>query len=186
MYLKNLEILYKKLRSCEIKNDSEFDNYVRILELESDVCTTCKRFVTQQKISSFKIKIKCSFCDKTKILIKETTIKPIDYSYTKLIYAIFYYANDFDSKQLQNWLEISEATASKFILNIQNLLLTYEIATTNKLGSHNDIIEIDESCFGRRKYNVGRTTRQVWVWGAISRSTGKFIIRTIPSKKKKF
>ena len=41
-----------------------------------------------------------------------------------------------------------------------------------KIGGVNHIVEIDESLFSKRKYNVGRIVRTVWVVGGIDMTTG--------------
>lgn len=49
----------------------------------------------------------------------------------------------------------------------------------------NQIIEIDESVFGKkRKYNVGRATRQAWVFGLIQRGTRKVAFRIVEARSK--
>ena len=54
-----------------------------------------------------------------------------------------------------------------------------------KIGGAGDIVEIDESCFGRRKYNRGRAVRQVWVLGGVSRNTKETFLVICKKRDKK-
>ena len=40
--------------------------------------------------------------------------------------------------------------------------------------SHGEVVEVDESKFGKRKYHNGRRVDGVWVFGGIDRRTRKF------------
>ena len=54
-----------------------------------------------------------------------------------------------------------------------------------KIGGPGDIVEIDESCFGRRKYQRGRPVRQVWVLGGVSRNTKETFLVICKKRDKK-
>jgi hypothetical protein len=46
------------------------------------------------------------------------------------------------------------------------------------------IVEIDESLFFRRKYNVGRCRSSGWVFGMIERRTKKCMLIPVPNKSR--
>uniref|UniRef100_A0A0L8I1U8 ISXO2-like transposase domain-containing protein n=1 Tax=Octopus bimaculoides TaxID=37653 RepID=A0A0L8I1U8_OCTBM len=52
----------------------------------------------------------------------------------------------------------------------------YYVAQNIKLGGPNRIVEIDESAFVRRKYNVGHQVKTQWVFGALERDTRCFLV----------
>lgn len=46
----------------------------------------------------------------------------------------------------------------------------------DKIGGSGEIVEIDESKFGKRKYNVGRVIDGQWVFGGVGRKRRVFFI----------
>lgn len=53
-----------------------------------------------------------------------------------------------------------------------------------KIGGYGMTVEIDESCFTRRKHNVGRIYPNQWVFGGICRETKKSFLYSVPNKNK--
>lgn len=51
----------------------------------------------------------------------------------------------------------------------------------DKIGGPGTRVEIDESKFGKRKYNRGRLIEGQWVLGAICRETKEMFLVTVPS-----
>jgi transposase-like protein len=56
-------------------------------------------------------------------------------------------------------------------------MLAYVQESTQKIGGPNKIVEIDESKFGRRKYNRGQ-----WVFGGIERDSGRTFFVPVPDR----
>jgi transposase-like protein len=53
------------------------------------------------------------------------------------------------------------------------------------IGGEGLHVEIDESMFVRRKYNVGRAVRQQWVFGGTCRETGECFLYTVEDRSAK-
>ena len=60
------------------------------------------------------------------------------------------------------------------------------LENTSQIGGADDIVEIDESKWGRkRKYNRGRVCgEKPWIFGMISRKSGKVILEQVPRRDK--
>ena len=50
------------------------------------------------------------------------------------------------------------------------------------IGGPGIVVEIDESKFTKRKYNVGRSMRDGWVFGGIERESGKLFFRFVDDR----
>lgn len=51
--------------------------------------------------------------------------------------------------------------------------------------ANGSIVEIDESYFGKsRKYNKGKVTQHIWVFGVVDSETGKLLLKCVPNRKK--
>jgi transposase-like protein len=54
------------------------------------------------------------------------------------------------------------------------------------IGSFYSIVEVDEACFGRRKYHKGKYSRSnIWVFGGIERGSNKFFVEIVKNRTKK-
>ena len=53
-----------------------------------------------------------------------------------------------------------------------------------KIGGPGLVVEIDESKFGKRKYNKGHRVEGCWVFGGVERGTGRFFAVPVPNRKK--
>ena len=51
-----------------------------------------------------------------------------------------------------------------------------------KFGGANSIVEMDESCFFKRKFNRGRRTAQIWGFGFVERKTGRFFVEIVSNR----
>ena len=56
----------------------------------------------------------------------------------------------------------------------REVCVNYVVSRPRKIGDEGKIVEIDESKFGKRKYNVGRVVEGQWVFGGICRESRDF------------
>jgi hypothetical protein len=61
-------------------------------------------------------------------------------------------------------------------------LLVYLLGCAEKIGSPNKTVEIDESKFGRRKYNRGHPVKGQWVFGLVERESGRSFLVPVPGR----
>ena len=64
----------------------------------------------------------------------------------------------------------------------REVLIEWCIKRDGKIGGEGKIVEIDESKFGKRKYNVGRIIDGQWVFGGVCRETGTCFM--VPMEKR--
>lgn len=60
----------------------------------------------------------------------------------------------------------------------------YWLGKQTKIGGPNSIVEIDESKFGKTKYNRGRLVTGVWVFGGIERGSKRRFMLTVPDRSR--
>ncbi|XP_068211699.1 uncharacterized protein [Palaemon carinicauda] len=56
------------------------------------------------------------------------------------------------------------------------------ILDTKKIGGPGHIVEVDESKFGKRKYNIGHEVKGTWVFGGIDRETRETFFRVVKKR----
>ena len=64
------------------------------------------------------------------------------------------------------------------------MILHWVFNTKRKIGGVDQIVEIDESKFGKRKYNVGQIVTNQWVFGGICRGTRDFFAVPVENRDK--
>ena len=79
----------------------------------------------------------------------------------------------------------SNVTISKYFKFFRSLIEQYYFIFENnrKIGGENKVVEIDECCLFRRKYNVGQVVNQVWIFGGIERGeNGKCFFEKVQNR----
>ena len=51
-----------------------------------------------------------------------------------------------------------------------------------QLGGRNLIVEMDESCFFKRKNNKGRLQKEMWGFGLVERKSGRLFVEIVPKR----
>jgi transposase-like protein len=69
-----------------------------------------------------------------------------------------------------NILGISRVSVGIFYKNFQQLIITTLEDGDQKIGGDGIVVEIDESKFGKRKYNRGHKVEGVWIVGGVERT----------------
>ena len=68
--------------------------------------------------------------------------------------------------------------------NIFQILLDWVELKSEKLGGEGVIVEIDESKFGKRKYNRGHRVEGQWIVGGFERGTGRLFLVAVEDRTK--
>lgn len=75
--------------------------------------------------------------------------------------------------------ELNRKTTSKLISEFREILTVWLLENSTKIGGIGETVEIDESAFGKRKYNRGRVTKIRWVVGGIDRTSKKCFLKIV-------
>ena len=80
---------------------------------------------------------------------------------------------------------LSPDTVNRWFNYFRKLCLNDWLENVEKLGGENQIVEIDESMFGKMKFGRGDPSkrRRAWVFGMVCRETGKCVLWICPRDK---
>ena len=79
--------------------------------------------------------------------------------------------NRYPADVIAREVQLERHTVARIVSSLRELIFVWLQEESRQIGSPGHIVEIDESAFGRRKYNRGRMTRTKWVLGGIDRGT---------------
>lgn len=74
---------------------------------------------------------------------------------------------------------LSRPTTRKLINSFREILVVWLIENSSKIGGIGKTVEVDESAFGKRKYNRGRVSKVRWVVGGIDRQNKKCFLKVV-------
>ena len=74
-----------------------------------------------------------------------------------------------NNKALAFIYDLNCKTVSKIFKNLSKYLVPNYYEKLEQIGGNGTIVEIDESKFGKRKYNRGHAVDGVWVLGMVER-----------------
>ena len=63
-------------------------------------------------------------------------------------------------------------------------MVSVRLGGLNKSTLTKSVVEVDESCFMKRKYNRGSHTNKTWVFGGIERGSGRAFMVPCPNNKR--
>lgn len=82
-------------------------------------------------------------------------------------------------------LNIDEKTIYNIMEKVKKKLIPEYYASLEKIGGDDVVVEIDESKFGKRKYNKGHKVEGVWILGMVEKSsTRRIILRQVDDRTK--
>lgn len=90
---------------------------------------------------------------------------------TNMFFVNLFVQDYFTYKVAQDELGLTGKTICDWASFAREVMVAWSLAQKEKIGGVGQIVEIDESKFGKRKYNVGRVIEGQWVFGAFCRNT---------------
>ncbi|GFT39633.1 DDE_Tnp_IS1595 domain-containing protein [Trichonephila clavipes] len=85
---------------------------------------------------------------------------------------------------LLNNLDFSSHTMANWRQFVHEVILDYVEENSQQIGGKDCIVEIDESKFGKRKYNRGHLFEGQWVFGGVERGPGKIFLVAVHNRTK--
>ena len=140
---------------------------------------------------------KCFRCDKTYVRghkkrrrcnFKVSIFRNTWFSYshvdieTNLYFVVLFLQDFFSYKFVQSELGLSKPTINDWASFCREVIVNWVFNKCGKIGGPGKTVEIDESKFGRRKYNVGRVVEGQWVFGGICRETRESFMVPVPDR----
>jgi len=105
-----------------------------------------------------------------------------------LIYIFSHFAFLFSPVNSRKILGLSLKTIRRLSDFLSSCLVKCQIEEDDKIGQFGGkerVIEMDESCFFKRKNNKGRIQSQVWGFGFVERNTGRLFVEVVPNRSAK-
>lgn len=128
-------------------------------------------------------RLKCSQCDCTKSIFFKSIFTRSKLSMCKVFHIIYCWANKYKRGLAAHECNVSKQTITNFYQSFR-LACLYRLQKhpQQSIGGPNLIVEIDESVITKRKYNRGRLTSEIWVFGGICRQTGERFVFQVPDR----
>lgn len=125
-------------------------------------------------------KRKCSFLQS---IYKGTWLEKSHVDFVTNMRFVNLFVQDFFSYKVAKLeLGLNDRTICDWASFAREVLVAWCIRQEEKIGGVGEIVEIDESKFGKRKYNVGRVIEGQWVFGGICRNTRSCFLVPVESR----
>ena len=96
---------------------------------------------------------------------------------------LYYWSEDIQSHA---WMEKHLRWSSSTVVDWKNFMrdvcIEDILVNPEPLGGPGIIVEIDESKFGKRKYNRGRLLTGQWIFGILEKDTDKVVMFSVPNR----
>jgi len=128
-------------------------------------------------------RFRCPKCRSTKSIRTDSLMSGFNMPALEFFIGIYLFFN-FESKISRYMKECgfkSKKTARKFVKVLRNVCLEHYILNVERIGGNGQIVQIDETLLFKRKGNVGRVLRQIWIIGGID-ETGELFLRKVENR----
>ncbi|KAK3921779.1 putative transposase-like protein [Frankliniella fusca] len=125
-------------------------------------------------------------CKCVRSIRKGTWFSESKLSLRNIVMLTYMWCEQFTQKQVKKELGVADHTVVDWYNFCRELC--FEVATTmsEQIGGPGEVVEVDESCFSKRKYNRGRKrVSQQWVFGGIQRGSNKCFLVCVEKRDAK-
>ena len=133
----------------------------------------------QDKHKVFKVKdVKVSIREGTWLADSNLTLEEI-------LELIYLWTQNFTLAEIEHELGISKKTLIEWTIYFRDVCTCIALRQSEPIGGERVQVEIDESKFGKRKYNKGRQVDGMWVFGGREKyDKSKIFMVPVPDRKK--
>ena len=102
----------------------------------------------------------------------------------EILQIIYFWVHGHSQKNIQHELGISSSTDVDWAMFCREVCETTVMTSSDKIGGKDVIVEIDESKFAKRKYNVGHRVQGGWVFGGREKDAKtQVFMEAVPDRK---
>lgn len=140
-------------------------------------CRKVHEIIDEEK--KYKVKdVKISIRDSTWLQNSNLTLEEI-------VELIYLWTQNFSLLEIEHELGISKKTLIEWTIYFRDVCTCVALRNSEPIGGEGVQVEIDESKFGKRKYNKGRQVDGMWVFGGREKfDKSKIFMVPVPNRKK--
>nr|XP_047123618.1 uncharacterized protein LOC124806602 [Hydra vulgaris] len=127
---------------------------------------------------------RCNTCKKTKSIRAGFFESSTSLSVSLILQLMFLWILEVPVTAASEVVGVNEKTSIQWYQYFRDIcsFKTMDVAAANQLGGPGLIVEIDESLFFKRKYNVGHNVEKHWIFGAFDVTSKKGYLRRVEDR----
>lgn len=170
---------------CADKNELLAFLQLKGLVKSNNLCKKCSKMCIIVEEGE-KFKFRCNSCaNKFGLAPKGYFLHNAKISYENVLKMIYFFVNEIRVWQVEVMLGISKTTIGDYFNLCREICFEALQRSKRKIGGCGKTVEIDESMFGKRKYNRGKKVAGVWVVGGIERESKDCFLRIVERRDEK-
>lgn len=175
--------IYNSFESNLITSDTLRELLSQLNLFQCAKCSHCQSDLAIHKDNSKAdgIRFSCKGCRKSFDIRKFTLFSTLRIKLKEILAIILYFSQSMPNEEIIRRTSVSRQSVCKVLRIVREKIFEYINDSTTTLGPEN-VVEIDETLIARRKYNRGRIVQQQWLFGAIERNSGNFILKTVSKR----
>ncbi|KAI4293484.1 hypothetical protein PAPHI01_2758, partial [Pancytospora philotis] len=158
MAWKNIEELFKRLKIGNLCTDRDIMQYIEQpgLIIRIVACPKCRRIMRKKQETEMLVDYQCNRCSSFKRLLKFQNVFNVRLPILQLLRFLVFFTLNVNNDTMADLLDVAEGTMNTLVVTIQSLIRQKLAEVPIRLGGPGQVVQVDESYFGRRKYNTGR------------------------------
>jgi transposase-like protein len=144
---------------------------------------TCSLCGSAVKLENKSFRCSMASCRKRVALYNGTLFSKSRLKCNEILHISYLWLAGCNNKTIMNITGHSKPTITNFISNLRQLVSASLVRDDTIIGGEGVIVEIDESKFGKRKYNRGHRVEGVWVIGGVERTAQKLMFAEVVERR---